>query len=290
MFWPEISTNDLSNLDISFTNLNYHSCLKSNKFAGFIFFDIGGVLLDLDWDLFISSFEALFPNNCSKDINKIRLALKEDEIYKKWCTGRLGACEYANSVLAAFKNYYNFYNLESSISIHDIKKADSYVVGAPRTLVLELAKKLRSMNFGIGVLSNATTWHEICIEKRIPVRDIFDVTIFSQDVGYEKPDYKIYELAFLEAHKFILNKFNIKLEEKDVYFIDDTPKNVRTAIKAGWNSSLVNLVNDEILKKVFSGHMNDEELKIASRKREHLLFGHDASLRVMKIFRNIVKI
>lgn len=290
MLWPEISIKDLRELDSVFHAENYKNCLKTNHYAGFIFFDIGSVLLDLDWDLFIYEMERLLPVAAQKNHKKINALLKKEAILKRWCTGKMGAFDYANSFIEALRESSGIPYQDFPLSIHDIKRADSFVVGAPRQSVMELAKKLREKKFGIGVLSNATTWHEIMIEKRIPVRDLFDVTIFSQDLGCEKPDRKIYELAFLEAKRFISNKFNATLEAKDIYFIDDTPINVRAAREVGWNANLVNLLNDETLKKVLSGNMDDSELKIASQKREHLVFGYHASQRIEKIFGNMIEI
>jgi HAD superfamily hydrolase (TIGR01509 family) len=290
MFWPEISITDLKQLDTVFQEKNHKNCLNINNYAGFVFFDIGSVLLDLDWDLFIYEFEKLLPPEATKNHKQTNFLLKREEILKRWCTGKIGAFDYANSFIAALKESAGIPYQDFHLSIHDIKRADSFVVGAARQSVIELAKKLREKKFGIGVLSNATTWHEIMIEKRIPVRDLFDITIFSQDLGCEKPDHKIYELAFLEAQRFISNKFSATLEAKDIYFIDDTPANVRAAREVGWNASLVNLLNDETLKKVLSENMDDDELKAASRKREHLVFGYNASQRVEKIFGNILKI
>lgn len=290
MFWPEISIEDIKQLDHVFVDTKYKNCLKTNGYSGFVFFDIGSVLLDLDWDAYISEFERLLPPNAFRDHKEAYAILKKESVLEKWCTGKMGAFEYAKSFIAALKKSAKIAEHECSLSIHDIKRADSLVVGAVRQNVIELAKKLRGKNFGIGVLSNATTWHEVVIEKRVPVRELFDVTIFSQDLGCEKPDSKIYELAFLEAQNFILNKFNATLNTNDVYFIDDTLANVRAARNVGWNASLVNLINNETLKKVTDNMLSNEELKIASRKRENLVFGYDASQRVEKIFGNLLNI
>ena len=290
MYWPEISMEDINQLDIIFSDSNQKKCLKTNGYSGFVFFDIGSVLLDLDWDAYICEFEKLLPENSFKNHKETYSLLKEEAVLENWCTGKMGAYDYAISFIRALKKSAKIEDKNFSLSIHDIKRADSLVVGAVRQNVVELAKKLRRNNFGIGVLSNATTWHEVMIEKRVPVRELFDVTIFSQDIGYEKPNPKIYERAFLEAQSFILSKFNGTLNTNDIYFIDDTPLNVIAARNAGWNAGLVNLINEETLNHVKSNKMSNEELKVASRKREHLIFGFEASQRVEKIFGNLIKI
>jgi HAD superfamily hydrolase (TIGR01509 family) len=287
MLWPEISVNDIKLLDCVWTNERAKVCQKNKNFAGFVFFDIGGVLIDLDWDAFFLEYSKLLPANISKDFNNIVELLKNEGTWSKWCSGQMGAFEYANSLNHALQR--TFQVKEKSLSVHEIKQADSYVVGGVRHRVVEFAKLLRQKNFGIGVLSNATTWHEIMIEKRLPVRDIFDVTIFSQDVGYEKPDPQIYKHAFLEAKKFVKHKYSDNLEAQDVYFIDDTPANVYAAREAGWQSGLVNLLNDVILQKLKSGLISPEELKVFSKQRENLLFGVLAGSRVEKIFGNMLE-
>lgn len=290
MFWPEIQIADLHELQIIFSGEKYKECFKNKTYSGFVFFDIGSVLLDLDWDIYINSFEGLLPPTAVRDCKQIYRVLKKEAVLHKWCCGKMGAFEYAKSFIHVLLKTAKMPHFENQISIQDIKKADSYVVGAPRQSVLELAKKLRELNFGIGVLSNATTWHEVVIEKKIPLRELFDVIIFSQDVGFEKPDQEIYKIAFNEAQAFIAKKYRQKLDVEDTYFIDDTPANVRAAIDFGWNASLVNLLNENIMSMIESNNISDLELKMLSTQRENLFFGESVAGRIKNIFRNIISL
>lgn len=290
MLWPEISYSDLAQLETIFNGEKHKQCFKNKRYSGFVYFDIGSVLLDLDWDVYISAFEALLPENAFKNHKSLYSLLKKEAVLEKWCCGKMGAYDYAKSFVHAMLKISNLQELESQISIQAVKRADSFVVGAPRQNVLELARKLKDMNFGVGVLSNATTWHEVVIEKKIPLRELFDVIIFSQDVGCEKPSQQIYSIAFKEAKEFVFNKYQQLLETEDTYFVDDTPANVRAALDFGWNASMVNLLNDNIMLKVQRNEISEAELKDASKKREHLLFGLEAARRVENIFRNIVKL
>ncbi|WGL60379.1 HAD-IA family hydrolase [Pigmentibacter sp. JX0631] len=288
MLWPEIQIADLRELDNIFSGEKYKNCFKNKAYSGFVFFDIGSVLLDLDWDYYITAFEQLLPPTAVKDHKSIYSVLKKEAVLEKWCCGKMGAYDYAKSFIHVLVKTAKMPQLENQISIQEIKKADSYVVGAPRQSVLEMAKKLRELNFGIGVLSNATTWHEVVIEKKIPLRELFDVVIFSQDVGCEKPDQEIYKIAFTEAQAFIAKKYRQKLDVGDTYFIDDTPANVRAAIDFGWNASLVNLLNENIMAMIESNKISDLELKTLCKERENLLFGINAARRVENIFRNVI--
>ncbi|KAB8029939.1 HAD family hydrolase [Fluviispira multicolorata] len=287
MLWPAVSASDLIELVVEFNEENYKNCLKTNGYAGFVFFDIGSVLLDLDWDVSFQAYENLLPEGSKFNYSNTFKLLRENSVLQNWCTGQIGAFDYAQSFMHALKKTSKLQD-DYHFSAFEIKKADSFVVGSLRPSVLELAKKLKDLNFGIGVLSNATTWHEVVIEKRLPVRDIFDVCIFSQDLGCEKPEQKIYEIAQSEAERFVQKRFNATLHFKDIYFIDDTPSNVKAARAMNWNASLVLLFNEHILEQISKNKLSEIQIIEASHKRDNLIFGQDAAKRVEKIFERIV--
>ena len=83
-----------------------------------------------------------------------------------------GAYDYAKSFIHALLRTSNLLELENKISIQDVKRADTYGWCA-KTSCACACQKLKNMNFGIGILSNATTWHEVVIEKKIPLRELF---------------------------------------------------------------------------------------------------------------------
>ncbi len=288
MLWPAVTETDLIELITEFNDEKYKICLNNKGYAGFVFFDIGSVLLDLDWDISFETYGKLFPVGTNINYYNVLEILRENHVLSDWCTGQMGAFSYAQAIMNAYRQEAKISEVNSLLSILDVKHADSLVVGALRLRVYELAKKLRDMNFAIGVLSNATTWHEVVIEKRLPVRDFFDVCIFSQDLGCEKPQRKIYEVAQYEANRFVQKKFNATLDPNDIYFIDDTPVNVRAAREMNWQTSLVNLFNDSILEKISQKKISENELKEASHIRENLLFGQSAASRVENIFKSIV--
>ncbi|WP_186646942.1 HAD family hydrolase [Fluviispira vulneris] len=290
MLWPAVTEADLIELVTEFNDKKYKICLNNKGYAGFVFFDIGSVLLDLDWDISFKACEKIFPVGSKINHYNVLDILRANHVLSDWCTGQMGAFSYAQALMNAYRQDANISIEKSPLSILDLKHADSLVVGALRSKVYELAKKLRDMNFAIGVLSNATTWHEVMIEKRLPVRDFFDVCIFSQDLGCEKPQKKIYEIAQYEANRFVQKKFNATLDPNDIYFIDDTPANVRAAREMNWQASLVNLFNNSILEKISQKKITEKELKDASHKRENLLFGQNAAVRVENLFKSIVSL
>lgn len=89
----------------------------------------------------------------------------------------------------------------------------------------ELVRLIRSYRktHRVGLLSNA--WDDLrpFLTDRLGILDIFDQVIISAEVGFVKPDRRIYELA--------AQKFKVPLSE--VVFVDDLPVNVQAAQEAG---------------------------------------------------------
>jgi len=89
--------------------------------------------------------------------------------------------------------------------------------------VIRLISKLKSSGYKVGILSNNS------IEKAQKIRfseiaKYFDTMVFSEEVGYMKPQLEIFEI-------FIKN-LGIKIEE--LVFIDDTEQSLKTAKEIGF--------------------------------------------------------
>ncbi len=103
--------------------------------------------------------------------------------------------------------------------------------------IVQLISKLKSRGYKVGILSNNS------IEKAQKIRSseiakYFDTMVFSEEVGYMKPQPGIFEI-------FIKN-LNIKIEE--LAFVDDTEQSLKTAKEVGFHPILFtdyeNLVKD----------------------------------------------
>ena len=288
MVWPLLTKNDVFSLCEPFSSENSSQSLKEHSFAGFVFFDVGSVLIDLDWETFWQKISEVVNPRHKFSLEKFKSMAQKEQINSIWSQGKMSTHNYLKTIIEMIQlNCENKDGLD--ISSNDIKQADSFVVANARVMVLECVKKLREKNFAVGLLSNTTPWHSLLIHEKIQASTNFDVNIFSNDVGYEKPDTHIYQIAYTEACKFIKNKWNRQLEKKEFYFIDDTPANIHAALDFGWNARLVNLVKDEILNKMKHNEITDLEFQQASQKRENLLFGEQASSRVVALFGNLLK-
>lgn len=96
------------------------------------------------------------------------------------------------------------------------------------SLDLELIDFLGSLRPGrkTGLLSNAWTGGRHNLFENYACKDVFDVSIFSYEVGLAKPDPKIFHL--------ILSRLNVKAEE--TIFLDDNLQNIQAAVLLGFQS------------------------------------------------------
>ena len=89
----------------------------------------------------------------------------------------------------------------------------------------EVAKILKK-KYKIGMLSNDLKEWSNFLRIKYNINRYFDIAIISGEVGYRKPDKKIYEL--------LLEKTNTK--SKDIIFVDDKLENLRSASELGINT------------------------------------------------------
>jgi HAD superfamily hydrolase (TIGR01509 family) len=262
-----------------------------------VFFDIGSVLIDLDWDSFFSRQHELNPDAKNFSTDAMMARVRENQLMAKWCTGRLGPFEYIKGMLeAAGHGHEQAHNLALGVSRLSngvyapslVKELSSLIVGPARPRVVRLIQNLRRHGFIVGALSNATPWHETDILRTTSLHELFDVVLFSQDVGSEKPDALIYKSAQSSVQKIYdvrCEKSNQPLRQlhpSQFAFVDDTPVNVRAARTLGWQSSLVCLLKDNLLAA--AAQMSENELAQISVNSENLVFADEAAKRVEGLF------
>jgi epoxide hydrolase-like predicted phosphatase len=80
--------------------------------------------------------------------------------------------------------------------------------------------------YKIGLLSNAWKNSREDLSHYFDFLDIFDISIFSSEVGLRKPDERFYRM--------ILKRLDVKSEES--IFVDDFPENVVGAAKLGFRT------------------------------------------------------
>ena len=197
-----------------------------------IIFDLGGVILNLDYTKTDKEFHKLGLNNFSKLYSK----KKQSKIFDDFEKGRFSAEKFIFLIKQSEK----------------LKIKDSDFRNAWNAMLLEIPKermefiKRLKKDYNIYLLSNTNEIHikkfEADLRKNNWLRDFqdcFDQVYYSSNMGMRKPDYDCFNKV-LEDH-------NLKAHE--TLFIDDSLQHIEGAKKVGINAYLLNK-EDSILRLV----------------------------------------
>jgi putative hydrolase of the HAD superfamily len=184
-----------------------------------IIFDLGGVLLDLDFKRTIDAFEKLGL----QDFENMFSQFKADELFEKLETGRLTEADF----YAAVKK-----RTEKTITEAEIDHAWNALILDFRIESLALLEKLAA-GYKLFLLSNTNSIHLKYFKKLLteqtgkPLLDAyFSKAWYSNEVGLRKPGAEIFEFALKEEN----------LVAAETLFIDDTLINIETAQKLGFKT------------------------------------------------------
>ena len=196
-----------------------------------IVFDLGGVLVDLDFKSTSNGLQKAGFTNVKEQLQ----AFDQDGIFKKFELGEISADEFRASIR---KN--------SSVSLTD-EEVDSLwnlmLLEIPREK-LELILDLRS-KYMVYLLSNTNSihWDYVCKNafnyRGFRMDDYFEETFLSYEMHLAKPDKAIFEK--------MLNDANLLPEE--TLFIDDLEANCKAAEEVGIHAHHYHIGDD--LSKIF---------------------------------------
>jgi len=199
-----------------------------------IIFDLGGVILNLDYDKTIESFNKYLPN-----LGKENFLGRRDQLtfFNEYEVGQITTEEF----IARFNEHF-----EISLSFDEFKTSwDAMILDFPPTRI-ELLKKLRIQGKKIYLLSNINDLHEKAVLDRYmkigepsEFFSLFDKTYYSHHINLRKPDREIFEHVIGEQ----------KLDPKRTIFIDDSIQHVEGARIVGLNG--IHLPKGNIVEEVF---------------------------------------
>ena len=184
-----------------------------------IIFDLGGVLLNLDFQKTIDAFESLGL----KDFENMFSQFKADELFEKLETGHLTETHFYEAVKK---------RTEKPITDAEIDHAWNALLLDFRIESLAWLKKL-APDYKLYLLSNTNSIH-LKYFKNIftrqtgePLLDAyFNKAWYSNEVGLRKPGAEIFEFALKDEN----------LLATETLFIDDTLINIETAQKLGFKT------------------------------------------------------
>lgn len=187
-----------------------------------IIFDLGGVVLDIDYNL----TRAAFINLGFKDFETIYSQLKQELIFDLFETGRITASDFRDVI----RNY-----AEKTFTDSEIDAAwNAMIIRLPQERV-DLLRKLKKHS-RLFLLSNTNEIHEKEFLQTITTAfgknilpELFEKVYYSHHSGMRKPDVEIFKLILQEN----------KLLAEETLFIDDSPQHVEGAMRAGLQAMLL---------------------------------------------------
>ena len=184
-----------------------------------IIFDLGGVLLNIDFQKSTDAFKSMGI----EDFEDMFSQFKADELFEKLETGNLTETDFYSAIKKRTK---------LAITDIEIDSAWNALILNFRTESLEFLEKL-SQNYKLYLLSNTNGIHLkffknlFTKETGKPLLDAYFIKAwYSSEIGLRKPGTKIFE--------FVLQQENLKAAE--TLFIDDTLSNIETAQKMGFKT------------------------------------------------------
>jgi putative hydrolase of the HAD superfamily len=187
-----------------------------------IIFDLGVVLLDIDFQRTMNEFEKLGISN----IHEIYTGYEQKEIFDKFDKGLISMEEFRDEIRRQIK----------------IPASDEMIDHAWNAMIIEFPPERINMlisiknRFRTFLLSNTNAIHFPVYNKQLNERfdianlsDLFEQAYYSYRLGLRKPDKEIFELVLNEN----------KLIPAETLFIDDSPQHIATAVSLGINTCLV---------------------------------------------------
>ncbi len=187
-----------------------------------IIFDLGGVLLNIDYNKTISAFKELGIENFEEMFSQFHV----DKLFEKLETGRISENDFYETVKK---------RIPGPVSNDQVETAWNAMILDFRKESLAYLEKL-SGNYALFLLSNTNSIHlkhfqqVFTRETGQPSLDKYFTTCwYSNIIGLRKPNKEVYE--------YVLKDKNLNAAE--TFFVDDTIDNIRAAMELGIKSHLV---------------------------------------------------
>ena len=179
-----------------------------------IIFDLGGVILNIDYDLTIKEFEKIGVQNSTSYYSKS----EQKKLFDDLETGKISEKEFIDSIKLKTNN----------ASDDQIKNAWNKML---LNLPLERLLFVKSLmcKYQTFLLSNTNSIHISCFKNSLPkskwilFKSSFNKIYFSYKIGMRKPTTKIFEHVLKDNH----------LQAENVLFIDDSIQHINAAKKIG---------------------------------------------------------
>ncbi len=183
---------------------------ENHKVIKAILFDLGNVLIDIDFQQFIIN-------------TRLDNLLSGEEIFKKI---ESSAVKYEKGEISTY-SFYKVFSEEFNLEIDFNKFKDAWCSVAKK-YVDQMDKLIYSLSlrYPLFLLSNSNELHFRYIKENFPVLNYFKEYFLSYKIGHMKPEKEIYLT--------VLNKTGLSSDE--IIFIDDKIVNIESAQVLGMDT------------------------------------------------------
>jgi glucose-1-phosphatase len=196
-----------------------------------IIFDLGGVILNLDYQLTINAFKSLGID----DFEAMYTQAKQNDLFDRFETGQISSQHFINSLLPYLPN--------GTSPNHVVKAWNAMILDFPLER-LNFIDQLRS-KYRIFLLSNTNEIHLQAVKRALAkttertLESYFEVTYVSHEMNMRKPNQAIFERVCTENN----------LNPASTLFIDDTIGHIDGAQKIGLMTH--HLTNGQVIEEMF---------------------------------------
>ena len=190
--------------------------MKNWPIVDFVIFDLGNVLIDIDYQRSLSLIKAELPSTFHERVDGCYAA----EFHKAYERGELDSFSFRN----AFRDYF-----EQSWTDAEVDFLWNSLLGELPAHRLELVRRLKA-RYQVGILSNTNEIHVEAVHALLQAKHgmknffpLFDRVFYSQEMGLAKPSAAIYHQMILE----------LKTTPSRILFFDDLLANVEGAAAVG---------------------------------------------------------
>ncbi len=187
-----------------------------------IIFDLGGVVLDIDYTRTIQAFKDLGI----QDFDKLYTQASQSGVFDDFETGKISEEEFINYLLKSVSNFCTSTDIihawNSMLLNWNKRKLD---------LILELRK-----NYRVFLLSNTNAIHKKAflssLENQLGINSLnqyFETVYLSHEIGLRKPNKDVFE--------FVLNNENLIADK--TLFLDDSIQHIEGAKSIGIQTQLI---------------------------------------------------
>lgn len=187
-----------------------------------IIFDLGGVLLNIDYNKTKEAFQKIG----FADFDKMYNQFAANELFEQLETGKISEEDFYKAMLA---------NGDKDLSVKDIRNAWNAMLLDFRKESLLFLNKMRSSH-KLFLLSNTNAIHQAAFNDSLIIQtnhaslnSFFTKAYYSHELGLRKPNTDIFNYVLEDT----------KIEAADTMFIDDSFNNIETAQKLGFKTHLL---------------------------------------------------